>query len=211
VDPAVVAAMKRAGCYAAGLGVDTGSERVRQETLGRRITREELLAEARVIADAGIKLEVTNIMGTPGETFDEALSTVRLNREIAPPMLSVTLFQPYPGTELARRALAAGLLPDDYVDRIGPTVFGGSLLRQPDIDRVINLHHFFIWLVRFPWLEPLLLPLTKLRPNRLFLLAFFASFFLRTERLYRHPWRAWLREIAFWWKALIWRDGDKPR
>jgi radical SAM superfamily enzyme YgiQ (UPF0313 family) len=211
IDARLTAALKRAGCHCASLGLETGSERVEREILGRTITREALLDNARTIKSAGIMLECTNIMATPSETFEEALSTIRFNRQAKPDFMSATLFQPFPGTELTRRALAAGWLPPDFVERIGSSLFERSPLHYPGIERIINLHGFFILLVRFPWLERFVLPLTKLPPNRLFHLVHFVTFSVRTQWLYRKPLRTWAREIGFWVRRLLdsrnWRKG----
>ena len=176
--------LKNAGCWMVSFGVEAGSDRVRREIMGRSISRKDIVAAAHMIKSAGMKLETTNMVGLPTETVEEAFETVDLNRECHPDMVSVSIFQPYPGTVLADLCEARGLVADDYVDRISRTYFESSPLRQSGIDQLVNLHKFFALAVFHPRLERSIRRLIQRRPNRLFTIVFLASHGIRSIKLY---------------------------
>ena len=200
-DGAFLEELRAAGCRMLSFGIESGSDRVRREIMQRNISHEEIVAAARLVKEAGIALETTNIVGLPTETLDEAFDTVAINRACRTDLVSVSVFQPYPGTALARRAEADGLLPADYVERIDRTYFEGSPLRMPGIEQLVNLHKFFALLVAAPWLAPLVRLLIRCRPNPLFTVVFVATHGLRSIRLYglrgRRLWIVGARWLTF--------------
>jgi len=200
-DRAFLDELRGAGCWMLSFGIESGNDRVRRQIMHRDISREEIVAAAGMVKEAGIVLETTNIVGLPTETLDEAFETVALNRDCGTDLVSVSVFQPYPGTALAERAREQGLLPEDYAERIDRTYFEGSPLRMPGIVRLVNLHKFFALLVAHPRLEPLVRRLIRLRPNPLFTLVFVVTHGLRSIRLYglrgRRLWVAGAHWLGF--------------
>jgi hopanoid biosynthesis associated radical SAM protein HpnJ len=62
--------------------------------------------------DLGITVHGTFILGLPGETEETIQETIRFAREVNPHTIQVSVAAPYPGTELHRRAVAEGWLPE---------------------------------------------------------------------------------------------------
>ena len=176
IDRDVVKALVDAGCYNVVIGMETGDEYLRNTVLKKKITDEQLFEAAHLFHEFGLRFCTTNIFGLPGETFGQSLKTVRMNQAIRPTFTWCAIFQPYPRTELGRMVLEQGLVESLDADDIDPNYHSRSLLRQPEIGRSVNLHHFFYLLFRFPWLLPVLKPLTRIPPNGLFILIHRISF-----------------------------------
>ncbi len=179
----------RAGCEMVAFGVESGSERMRNEVLQKTVTRAEIIEAARLLRAHGIRVVTYNIVGAPTETWEETLETLRLNQEIQPDYAQVSIMQPYPGTEIHEIAVRERQLVDSEqeFDEIEPFNYGSTPLRLPHRREVANLQKFFYLAVRFPRLTPLVLQLVKLPENRLFYLAFLAihlwGFHLRVKRV----------------------------
>jgi len=183
-DEAFLLLLKVSGCWMVSFGIEAGSDRIRYDVMDRRISRGDILAAARMVRASGMKLETTNMVGLPTETVEEAFETVALNRECRTDIVSVSIFQPYPGPALTRFCEEKGLVRDDYVDSISRTYFESSPLCQPDIEQLVNLHKFFALAVFHPRLDKTVRHLIRRRPSGMFTAVFLVSHGLRSIKLY---------------------------
>jgi anaerobic magnesium-protoporphyrin IX monomethyl ester cyclase len=168
-DP-VVNLLADAGCTAVGVGIESGSERLRREVLGRGGSDQDIIEGCRRLRQKGIRLFSFNLLGIPSETLDEALRTVALNVACGVTFAAATILQPYPGTELARWAVEAGHFDGDF-DRLGYSYFDPSPLRfarARDRDQVTNLQRLFSYAVEFPEVRRRLRWLIDRPPSQLF-------------------------------------------
>ena len=163
-----IEALADAGCHTVLFGVETGDEGRRNELLGKGVKNDEIRKTAAQLHKHGIHFFTSNMLGLPGETWETALKTVRLNQEIKAPDVWCSVFQPYAGLAITKLAVEKGYLRECDAGTTGVNTFSDNVLSQPDQRRIFNLHKFFYPLVRWPWLEPAVLPLTKLPPNALF-------------------------------------------
>ena len=150
--PRLVRTLVESNCTAVGVGLESGSYRLRRDVLGRRVSDKEILAGCRQLKAHGVRILAFNMLGIPGETLDEALSSVALNVACGVDLGAATIMQPYPGTELARRAVAQGLFDGDY-SRLEYSYFSPSPMRFPSArarDQVTNLQRLFSYAVEFP-------------------------------------------------------------
>jgi len=147
----VVRDLRLAGCVAVRMGVESGSERVRQQVYGKRLPSAVLHRAARLVREEGIRLLTYNIVGAPGETLDEALDTIRLNRELRPHYAWCGLLQPFPGTAIRDQAKDQGFLSDDSdLDRFPASFFAVSVLSSRDRGAMESLQRLFDILVQVP-------------------------------------------------------------
>lgn len=166
----VVKALVEANCTAVGVGIESGSERLRRGVLGRMSSDTAILEGCRRLKARGVRLLSFSMIGIPGETFDEALRTVALNVACGVDSAAATILQPYPGTVIAQRAVEMGLFDGDW-DRLGASYFTESPLRFPSQrarDRITNLQRLFSFAVEFPEVRRHLRWLVDRPPSELF-------------------------------------------
>jgi anaerobic magnesium-protoporphyrin IX monomethyl ester cyclase len=169
-----------ANCTAVGVGIESGSERLRRDVLGRPGRDADILAGCRRLKAAGLSILSFSMVGIPGASLDDELRSVALNAACRVDMGAATILQPYPGTPIAKYAQDQGLFDGDY-DRLSFSYFAPSPLRYPsprDHDRVTNLQRLFSFAVEFPEVRTRLRRLIDRQPNRLFRFVFSA----------RHTW-----------------------
>jgi anaerobic magnesium-protoporphyrin IX monomethyl ester cyclase len=102
-----VAALRRAGCAEAWMGVESGSQAV-LDAMDKGITLDEVRGAAARLRGAGIRIGFFLQFGYPGEGWPEIEMTRRLVRELAPDDIGVSVSYPLPGTKFHDR-VAAGL------------------------------------------------------------------------------------------------------
>lgn len=179
IDDEIASRLSKSGCAAVFWGLESGDENIRLNILGKGVTDEQILSGAAVLKKHGIRFRTYNIVGFPGESFEQALSTLMLNIRIGTDYPWCSIFMPYPGTRLAAFAKEKGFLDRELdLAAMPATFFTGSILRNEDQERIVNLHKFFQTAVLFPVFLRLIIPLTKLPPNRLFQLWFSFVYFV---------------------------------
>jgi len=172
-----VSRLKKAGCVAINMAVESGNDFIRNQVLKRRMTREQILSAAALIKKHGLILTTQNIIGNPGEDFAATQETYRINLEMGADFAECFLLQPYPGTEVRAYAQDNGYYSGQD-DAIRESYWVSSPLKfksEQEKRRIENFHKLFSCLVRHPRLLGLGLRLTSGRPNRL--MVFFQRFY----------------------------------
>ena len=99
VDRPLLKAMKEAGCWAVLFGAESGVQK-NLNTL-RKGTKIEQIRKA--VADAkavGLKVTTPFLIGIPGETYEEALQTIKFALELNPDIANFHALTAFPGTHL---------------------------------------------------------------------------------------------------------------
>ncbi|UCD83324.1 MAG: B12-binding domain-containing radical SAM protein [Deltaproteobacteria bacterium] len=209
MDEEVAGLLKESGCRLALFGIESGSERIRNEIMNKNLSDQQIISCASGLRKYGIEFATFNIIGSPGETLKDARATVEINQRIRTRYPWCSLMQFYPGTEIYRIARAQGVLNEESGggkghDEVGMTYFRETQLRQDNKAELVNLHRFFVILVRFPFLSPLIRQLIKLRPNFLFDSVFLISYayitLRRSEMGIRKLIRLGLKSLSLFWK-----------
>ncbi len=183
VDEDRVKLLKESGCYLVMWGIESGVEKRRREILSKNISDGQIRQAAALFRQYGIKMKSFNIMGSPGETLDEAVQTIKLNAEVKIDFPWCSILQPYPRTKIAEIAQEKGVLKSDYsLDDMEKSFFSGSVLDQPDIVRIQRLQKLFYLGVKLPALIPLFTWMTKFNLGPVFTLLFGTSFLYRFMR-----------------------------
>ena len=142
------------------IAVETGNEDYRRRILKKNISDDVLVRAADMLNRYDIDFVTYNMLGLPGESYAEALETLRFNCRLKPALALCFVFQPFPGTELAKYAVSKGFLPAENLSRMGTAEYGGffhsrSPLVQPEIEKIENLHAVFGFVVSYPVFFPL--------------------------------------------------------
>jgi radical SAM superfamily enzyme YgiQ (UPF0313 family) len=163
--------LKAAGCHSVSMGIETGNDRIRNELLKRRMSREQILEAARLIREGGLHFTTTNMIGLPTSTLEDDFETLALNVEARPSYAHVFIFQPYPRTELGEFTREHGWMVGTF-DDIGEVAWDHSVLEfDAEHKRGLSvLQRFFAIGVEWPRTVPFIRRLLKLPDNPLFLL-----------------------------------------
>lgn len=165
------------GCSTAYFGIESGSERLRNVLLKKKVADMEISKAADYLHRAGIKFRTFNILGLPGETMEEAFSTVTLNIAIKADYPWCSIFLPLPKTKLTEYAVEHGYLDKEYLHSLPKSFFLSSALKSPHNDELVNLQRFFQTVVLWPRTLSLARLLIKMKPNVLFKMWFGLIYF----------------------------------
>jgi len=154
IDDALLEQLKEAGCEQIWVGVESGDDHLRNTILKKQLPREIIIAAFRLIKKHGIKSRAFNMIGVPYETCETAEKTIGFNKEINADMKCLTIFRPYPGTELYELCKKNGWISDRQVHGY----YEDSVLNQPSIsaDDVYFYHKIYFYAMYAPFLVPLM-------------------------------------------------------
>jgi radical SAM superfamily enzyme YgiQ (UPF0313 family) len=113
VQPAVLATMKRAGCWEISFGLETGSDELleKMDKLARVAKSEQAVRWA---AEAGIRTKGLFMLGYPGETRETIELTRAFVRRIPMTIMNLTKFTPYPGSPIYRDLYGTSIREDAW-------------------------------------------------------------------------------------------------
>jgi anaerobic magnesium-protoporphyrin IX monomethyl ester cyclase len=100
IDEDIFKALKRAQFDKINIGLESGSERIRREVLNRDYSNRNVLDAVAMARKYGLRPWVFNMIGLPGESWEDYVETVSLNRQCQPDGHYTSIFVPYPGTEI---------------------------------------------------------------------------------------------------------------
>ena len=100
LDRELCEALKDGGCGEVRLGIESGSDRVRTEVLNRKMSNEAIVDTIKMIKDAGLRVMTLNILGSPTETKDELMETIKINSVTRPYAMRTSILYPYEGTDM---------------------------------------------------------------------------------------------------------------
>ncbi|MDF1664061.1 MAG: radical SAM protein [Planctomycetota bacterium] len=113
VNPELLAALKKAGCYRIHYGVETATPRL-LKYLEKGQSPEKIRNAFRWTKEAGIGCFAYMMLGIPTETRAEMRSTVNFAIELEPDYVQFSICTPYPKTALYESMREQGIIGDDY-------------------------------------------------------------------------------------------------
>jgi anaerobic magnesium-protoporphyrin IX monomethyl ester cyclase len=113
MEPEMLEALRRAGVQRIHYGVEAGTTRSLQR-LHKGVTLAQIARAFEMTRKAGIATLGYFMIGSPGETRQDVLATIRLARQLRADYAHFSIFTPYPATEFYQEGLAWGLFPTDY-------------------------------------------------------------------------------------------------
>lgn len=114
-DTALFQAMKDAGCWAVLIGGESGVQK-NLNTIRKGATLDQIRGAVSAAKAAGLRVTVPFIFGIPGETFDDALSTIDFAVSLNPDLANFHAITAFPGTPLHDRAAEFGTVSHDLRD-----------------------------------------------------------------------------------------------
>ncbi|MCP3872429.1 MAG: B12-binding domain-containing radical SAM protein [Desulfobacteraceae bacterium] len=93
------------------LGLESGSEHLRNTVLRRpKYSNEEMIAFCKLAEQMGIHINLYALLGIPGETQSDFYKTIECARACNPRDVFLSIYYPYPGTDLYKMAIDEGFL-----------------------------------------------------------------------------------------------------
>ncbi|MBU0683842.1 MAG: radical SAM protein [Candidatus Omnitrophota bacterium] len=93
-------AFKKSNFRFINIGLESGSERVRRDILKRNYSNEDVINAVKTARKYGFEVSFLNLVGIPGETIEDFKETIKINKICQPELTGLSIFYPYPGTEL---------------------------------------------------------------------------------------------------------------
>lgn len=115
VDEPLLKAFREAGCWAMLMGAESGVQK-NLNTIRKGITLTQIRNAVRTAQKVGIKVFTPFIFGLPGETYEDALETIRFACDLNPDVANFHSLTPFPGTELYENLEAYGTISADLSD-----------------------------------------------------------------------------------------------
>jgi anaerobic magnesium-protoporphyrin IX monomethyl ester cyclase len=113
VDQEMLYLLKKAGCQRIHYGVEAGTEKI-LKVLRKGITIEQVEKAFAWTKKAKIQILAYFMIGSPTETKEDILQTIKLAQRLNPDYVTFGIVNPYPATDLYRMGLEQGVLPYDY-------------------------------------------------------------------------------------------------
>ncbi len=99
LDEELLKNMKDSGCYALGLGLESGSERI-LKYMKKNLNIKEVDKQIKLIKKHGIRTIGFFIIGFPTETIEDIKKTINFSKKLALDKVQFNYFFPIPGTEI---------------------------------------------------------------------------------------------------------------
>ena len=106
--------LKKAGCHGVAVGLESGSEYLREIVIKKRSKNDHMVEGAQLLLDRGVKMLTTNMIGLPGETLDQAFETVELNMKLKSDYTRANTFLLFPGLPLVDYAKREGFVDPNF-------------------------------------------------------------------------------------------------
>jgi anaerobic magnesium-protoporphyrin IX monomethyl ester cyclase len=109
LDEEMVAAMKKAGCYALSFGLESGNDDT-LSAMGKRLTVSDLRRRIAMVHHAEIETIGFFVLGFPGETRRHIDTTIEFALSLPLIRASFATFQPFPGTPIFSELVRSGAI-----------------------------------------------------------------------------------------------------
>jgi anaerobic magnesium-protoporphyrin IX monomethyl ester cyclase len=115
----LLSAFRHANLNAINIGLESGSERIRNEVLRRpRYTNADIIRFCDIAYEYNIKINMFVMLGLPGESFKDFQQTIDVVKRCQPNVVFLSIFYPYPGTDLYEVAKEKGLFDERTISQV---------------------------------------------------------------------------------------------
>jgi len=136
IDPEVARAMREAGCWHLGMGVESGSPEI-QRVLKKNLDLDRALAAFDTVQKAGIRTLAFFMIGNYRDTAETIRETIAFSRRLNTDFAIFTITTPFPQTELFEKAVQEGLITNFDPSAVcnNPAIFKQKhpILRTPTL------------------------------------------------------------------------------
>jgi len=116
VEQELLLALKEAGLRKIYLGIESCTDRVRNEVLNKKISKEQIESAVAVAKKIGLKVQGYFMIGAPGESKSEVKATIGFGRRLNLDDLTINITTPLPGTYLYQKYLGEIAVAEEKFD-----------------------------------------------------------------------------------------------
>ena len=109
VDPVLLKDLHGAGFRSIFFGIETSSNSI-METIKKGETVEQVIEGVKMAKEIGFHVSATFVYALPGETYEDRMNCVKMNKDLNLDMVRYNNATPYPGTELSAMAISENKL-----------------------------------------------------------------------------------------------------
>jgi len=124
LDRELIEWLKKAGCTNVQIGVESGSERVRNIIIGKNLSTSAIKKTIKNLKEFGIESTAYFMFGLPTETYEEMKKTVAFAKGLNSDYVDFHLAIPIPGSRLFEIAVKEGKINKDIWDDV---IFGEQI------------------------------------------------------------------------------------
>jgi anaerobic magnesium-protoporphyrin IX monomethyl ester cyclase len=141
------ASFKEANIVAINIGLESGSERIRNEILRRpRYSNEDIISFCSYANKHNIKITIFVMIGLPGESVADFRETYQIVRQCEPDNIWLSIFYPYPGTDLYYLAKDKKLFSEKNISNVLER--RRPYLNLPDFSKRMILQEYILFRFR---------------------------------------------------------------
>lgn len=120
VDRESLEMLKKSGCLEITFGVESGSEKI-LKNMNKKVSPAQVENTLRDALEVGLPVDMSLILGYPGEDKDSVHDTIDLLKRIGYPGIRFRYITPYPGSPLYNRCIENGLIENEeaYLESLG--------------------------------------------------------------------------------------------
>lgn len=152
IDREIARALKQANCWRVQMGVESFSEDVRKNILGRHETNDDIRKACKAMDEEGLSYSLDFIMGLPGQTEEEYVEVAWFFAECKR-LVRVTPFwiEYLPGTPLVEIATRLGAIGPEEMRRLelglDPHYVSTGSVHDPDVVKRLRGWHLFFRMI----------------------------------------------------------------
>ncbi|MDP6458245.1 MAG: radical SAM protein [Candidatus Bathyarchaeota archaeon] len=117
LDENLLIKMKKSGCVRIGVSPESGSQRVVNEVIGKKLDLQRVVDVVKICKKIGIKVDCFFIMGLEGETkkdIEKTIGFARRLKKLGASGLNMAVATPFRGTKLYEQFMKKGYLPEGF-------------------------------------------------------------------------------------------------
>ena len=133
LDTKIVRMMKKAGCANICIGIESGSNKIRNEIIKKGLPDKEIHKALKACSKVNLPVVGFFILGIPGETEETFRETINMVKTIPLSMIATSFFTPFPGTALYDDCVKNGYINSDYWKKINN--FNTPIVETPMFNR----------------------------------------------------------------------------
>ena len=155
IKPGYAKDLEKVGCTGVAMGVESGSLELRKKLLARTMTNEVIINGFKEFKDTNIRISANNIIGFPGESREDIMRTIEINRQINADSVVVNAFRPYSGTKLRKICIDKGLIPKEEraEDNRVYGAFDNGVLKSLELENIRKVFALYVTFPKSRWKE----------------------------------------------------------